>query len=112
MENRCPQGDASKKTRGKASEIKAKQAAERSAESRALRMVHCNICGSDRHDTNYCPHHPFQVRREKVHVMHEGCCSSSTETSEFESESPVQPVFHLSLIGDIRHAIMLASRFY
>jgi hypothetical protein len=52
LDNCCPQGEASKKTRGKASEINVKQATERAESSKSLTFVHCNQCGYDRHDTD------------------------------------------------------------
>lgn len=48
--------------------------------------MHSNRCGASDHLTNQCPHHPF-VKREEVHLLQEGCCSESTETSEFEFTS-------------------------
>jgi hypothetical protein len=87
LENHCPQGEYSKKNRGKASEIKAKQARERDESSKALTSVQCNQCGSDQHDTTSCLHNSFHIKREELHIMRDGCCSTSSETYEFEYDT-------------------------
>ena len=50
------------------------------------------MCGANDHTTNQCPHHPF-VKREEVHLLHEGCCSESTYTLEFEYASSDEEIF-------------------
>jgi hypothetical protein len=84
MENRCPQGEASKKTKGKSYEIKAMEAQETDEISKSITSVHCNRCSYDQHATNSYPLHHFHIKREEVHIMRDGCCSTSPETSKFE----------------------------
>lgn len=76
----CPDNIASRKSKGKFSEHKAKEAQEK--KKLALRL-HCNRCGANDHETNQYPYHPFP-KREEVHLIHEGCCYESDSTSEFE----------------------------
>lgn len=78
----CPEHKNSKMTKGNLFEQKAKEAQQKAnAQQLALRS-HCNRCGANDHQTNQCPHHPF-VKREEVHLMQQGCCSDSTESSSF-----------------------------
>jgi hypothetical protein len=82
----CPEGKNSRISKGKISEQRAKEAYQKASIETTQQLahkVHCNRCGANDHLKNQCPHHPF-VKREEVHLLHEGCCSESTETSEFE----------------------------
>jgi hypothetical protein len=80
-------------TKGKYSEQKAKEAQQKpNAQQIALRS-HCNRCGANDHQTNQCPHHPF-VKREEVHLMQQGCCSDSTNSSDFDYESEKEILLH------------------
>jgi len=57
MAHNCPNNIASRKSKGKLSEQKAKEVQEK--KQVALR-VHCNRCGANDHETNQCPYHPFK----------------------------------------------------
>ena len=53
LANKFPQGDASKKTRGKDSQVKARRNTEREMSSKV--PIHCNHFSSDMHITDACP---------------------------------------------------------
>jgi len=57
-----------------------------------MHRAHCNRCGANDHNTNQCPHHPF-VKREEVHLLHEGCCSESKDTFDFEYASSNEEIY-------------------
>jgi hypothetical protein len=85
----CPEGKKSRISKAKISEQRAKEAHKKASTETTQQLahsVHCNRCGANDHLTNQCPHHPF-VKREEVHLLHEGCFYESTETSDFEFSS-------------------------
>jgi hypothetical protein len=87
----CPDNEASRRTKGKFSEQKGKEAQEK---RQVVIRAHCNRCGSQTHDTNSCPYNPHRPK-EEVHLLKEGCCSSS-ETSQSEISSDEEILIHQS----------------
>jgi hypothetical protein len=55
--------------RGKYYKIKARHDREREESLKTQIIVHYNRCGSNMHDTNSCPNHPFHIKRKEVHLM-------------------------------------------